>query len=72
LNLHHHINISVNHYGLGQRFFSLPLCPDQLWHPPPGVKWLGCEADHLSPLVLRLRIHGAIPPPPHLIGMVLT
>jgi len=39
---------------LGQRFFSLPLCPDQLWDPTqtsvqwvlgaliPGVKWPGC------------------------------
>jgi hypothetical protein len=30
----------------------------------PGVKRPGCEADHSSPLLPRLRIRGAMPPFP--------
>jgi hypothetical protein len=60
------------------RFFSSPQCPDQIWGPssflrngcwwrfPPGVKQLGCEADHSPPSSAEVKNGGAIPPTPHM------
>jgi hypothetical protein len=35
----------------------------------PGIKWLGCEADHSPPLVPRLRMDGTIHPLPQYVSM---
>jgi hypothetical protein len=56
-----------------KRFFPPPECPDWLWaHTssyslgiggslPPGIKQPGHDADHVHPLMLRLRMSGALP-----------
>jgi len=38
------------------------LLSNVMWVLSPGVKWSGHEVDHSPLLVLRLRMHRAIPP----------
>jgi hypothetical protein len=55
----------------GKKFFSTAQHPDWLWSPPspyimgarvhsPGIKWLGCEADHTPSSSAEVKNSGAV------------